>query len=267
MTTLVLALAALLVQAPAPGGTLTRDQMREFLRTARVIHSAEIGKGITRPLRLTLSDGRLTHDAAFQSVDEQGRVARFKDAPRGAQVQLNFIDAYRYNLAADALATLLGLGDMMPVHVERKWDGRTGSLSWWVDTMMDEEERLKRNVAPPDPRGWIDQLYRMRVFSALAQDTDRNLGNVLITPDWRMVMIDFTRAFRLQDALPNEKELERCDRALLGRLRSLARASVATAVADRLTGDEINALMKRRDRIVAHFDALIASRGEAAILY
>ncbi|MEE8146343.1 MAG: hypothetical protein V3T24_01965, partial [Longimicrobiales bacterium] len=51
--------------------TLTKEQMRQFLLTAEIVDSAPIGTGVTRPWRLTLSDGTITHAAAFQSVDER----------------------------------------------------------------------------------------------------------------------------------------------------------------------------------------------------
>lgn len=249
---------------PAPA--LTRDEMRSFLRTARIVRWRDTGKGVTRPVRLTLSDGRLTHDAVFQSIDEQSTVANLRGA-KGSSVELGFVDSYRYNLAAEAVATLVGLDHMMPVHVERRWNARVGSLSWFVDTLMDEGERLKAGVKPPDAEGWNRQMYRMRVFAALVRDTDRNLGNVLITPDWRVMMIDFTRAFRLHDTLPTPEDLNRCDRDLLARLPSLSKAGIKAAVRDDLTPGEIDALLKRRDRLVAHFARLVAERGEAGVLY
>jgi recombination DNA repair RAD52 pathway protein len=43
--------------------------MEQFLLTAKVVTSQEVNKGITNILRLTLTDGTLTHDAHFQSVD------------------------------------------------------------------------------------------------------------------------------------------------------------------------------------------------------
>ena len=198
---------------------LTRAQMREFLLKAKVIKSKDIGKGVTHPYRLTLTDGTITHDAAFQSVDEQKSVANLTGSGGGPRVEMNFVDAYRYNLAAESLATMLGLDYMMPVHVEREWNRKSGSLSWWVETMMDEGERLKKNIQPPDSTEWNNQMYRMRVFASLTRDTDRNLGNVLITPQWKVMMIDFTRAFRLQPTLASGKDLARCDRTVLAKLR------------------------------------------------
>jgi hypothetical protein len=162
---------------------------------------------------------------------------------------------------------MLGLEHMMPVHVERRWNGQTGSMSWFVTTLMDEGERLKKKVQPPKPMDWNNQMYRMRVFTALVRDTDRNLGNVLITPDWKVMMIDFTRAFRLQPELQHTKDLNRMDRTLWPRLDALARTAVKKTVGDWLTSGEIDAMLKRRDLLVAHFKKLIAELGEDRVLY
>lgn len=253
--------------AAAPSAALTRAEMRDFLLTAKIIRSRDTSKGVTSPKRLTLTNGTLTHDAAFQAVDERQTVANLKGGGRSAAIEMNFVDAYRYNLAAYGLAELLGLDHMMPVHVERRWNGKSGSLSWWVDTLMDEGERLKKKIEPPNATTWNHQMYRMRVFAALARDTDRNLGNVLITPDWKVMMIDFSRAFRLQTELVYGKDLGKIDRALLPRLEALTKDAVKKAVDDQLTGPEIEAVMKRRDIIVAHFKKLIADLGERAVLY
>jgi len=264
----VVTLAAAQAPAITPPGSpeLTRDQMRQFLLTSKVIKSRDIGKGVTRPVRLTLTDGTLTHDGAFQSIDETSRFENLRGTG-GVGVEFNLVDAYRYNLAAELLAVALGLEDMIPVHVERRWNGRVGALSWWVETLMDEAERLKKGVQPPKPDDWNRQMYRMRVFAALVRDTDRNLGNVLITPNWRIVMIDFTRAFRIQPLLGDRKDLPRCDRALFARMQGLTAESIKQMVKDRLTPHEIDAVLKRRDLLVAHFQQLALDKGEAAIFY
>jgi hypothetical protein len=222
---------------------------------------------VTAPKRVTLSDGAITHDAIFQAVDEKQMVANLGGGGRQSTTELNFVDSYRYNLAAYVVAGLVGLDHMMPPYVERRWNGQTGSMGWWVTTLMDEGERLKKKIQPPKPMEWNHQMYRMRVFSALVRDTDRNLGNVLITPDWKVMMIDFTRAFRLQPELQHLQDLNRLDRNLLPKLEALERASVKKAVGDWLTQSEIDAMIRRRDLLVAHFKKLIAEQGEDKILY
>jgi hypothetical protein len=242
---------------------LNEEQMRDFLLTAKVVNWQVVSKGITGVQRLTLSDGKITHDASFQSVDE----AKIKETFPDGRTEINFRDSYKYNLAAYELAKLVGLGDMMPVTVERRWKGRTGSLSWWLPVKMDEEKRLKNKIEPPDADAWNKQMFKMRVFSQLVYDTDRNLGNVLISEDWHLWMIDFTRAFRRYTDLENPKNLVKCHRRLLERLRKLDAAEMADKTGNWLDKDEIKAIIARRNKIVALFDALIAKNGEREVIY
>ena len=184
---------------------------------------------MTAPKRLTLSDGDITHDAVFQAIDDARSVAKLGGGGRQATTELNFVDSYKYNIAAYELARLLGLDHMMPVYIERRWNGQIGSISWFVPTLMDESDRLKKKIQPPNPTEWNQQMYRMRVFSSLVRDTDRNLTNVLITPEWKVMMIDFSRAFRLQPELLHQKDLAKIDRQLLAKLEALTKEDVKQA--------------------------------------
>ncbi len=242
---------------------LAKEDVRRFLLNGEIIKSEEIGKGLTHPWRLTLSDGSLTHDASFQDVNIRTQEAGFAGGGR----ELNFADSYHFNIAAYELACLLGIDDMVPVTVEREWRGKKGSLSWWVDVKMDEEERIKQGILPPDKHAWNRQMYKLFLFSQLVYDTDRNVQNILISEDWKIWMIDFTRAFRTLRKLQDEKVLLKCERTLLDKLRGLARDDVARAVGDHLTKWEIDALMSRRDSIVAYFDKLVAKKGESQVLF
>jgi len=105
------------------------------------------------------------------------------------------------------------------------------------------------------------------VFDELIQNRDRNAGNLLWTGDWKMWMIDHTRAFRLGKDLLKPQQLERIDRTLLAKMRELSASSLADAMGKSLTKVEIEALIARRDVIVKLFDDRIAQRGEAAVLY
>jgi hypothetical protein len=249
--------------APTAAPALSRDQIRQFLETAPIIKGKDTVKGVTRPMRVTLSDGTLTHDAAFSTVDEHKNIERFE----GGRVELDFVDSYKFTLAAYKVAELVGLDHMMPVHVEREWRGRKGALAWWVDAKMDEGERLRSKVQVPNPAAWNEQMDRMRVFMQLVADTDRNVGNILIDADWKVWLIDFTRAFRRNKSLLSDKDLKKCDRELLARLRALTAEQVAAATKPYLTDAEIGPLLARRDHIVKLFDALAARNGEAQVLY
>ena len=242
---------------------ITIEQMKEFLLNAKVIKEKQTTKGITAPSRLTMTDGVLTHDAGFQTIDESK--AKMEFAAGGTE--MNFRDSYKYNIAAYELACLVGLGHMMPVTVERKLNGKTGSLTWWLKVQMDEVDRMKKKITPPYLESWNAQMHRIRVFTQLVFDTDRNLTNLLISPEWDLYMIDFSRAFRLYHQLKNEKDLVKCDRQLLESLRKLSQNQVEQGTKQYLSPSEIKAVMMRRDKIVAHFERLIAQKGEKEVLY
>ncbi len=242
--------------------TLTKDQIKTFLLTAKVVKSQRSKKGITVPWRLTLTDGTVTHDASFQSIDEHRTSMQFS-----AGRELAFVDSYKYNIAAYRLAELLGMDDMMPVYVERSWGGNPGSLSWWLPVKMDDAERYKQKLQAPDPNAWNNQMYKIRVFDELVYDTDANLTNVLIGKDWQIWRVDFTRAFRLSKELKDPDDLVRCDRALMDKLKMLNGNDLADKTKGYLTKEEVKAVMARRDKIVTQFQKMIAEKGANEILY
>jgi hypothetical protein len=246
---------------------LTADQQREFLQTAKVVGSRPIGRGVTNSLRLTLSDGTTTHDAGFQAIDMRPSAEDRRRMRRRAG-EVNFVDSYKYNIAAYEIARVLGLDEMMPVTVERRVQGKLGSLTWWVDdVLMDEAERYKTNTQPPGALEFQRQRMRMMVFAELVGDVDRNQGNILYLKDWRVVMIDFTRSFRMHGSVREPKTLTTIQRALWERVQTFTRDELRLAVADYLTNEESNAVMERRAAIIKHYTRLISERGERAVLY
>ena len=245
------------------GATLTKEQIKQFLLTAKIVGAKESSKGVTHPTRLTLSDGNLTHDASFQRVDEHKASVTLASG----RTEMNFVDSYKYNIAAYALAEVLGVEDMLPVYVERKYKGDPGSLSWWLPVKMDEEERVKQKLTVPNSDAWNHQMYRIRVFDQLVYDADANLTNVLIGEDWKVWRVDFSRAFRTKKDLRDPNDLVRCDRHLLEKLKTLDGDQLAEKTKHYLTKDEVKAVMARRDKIVARFQQLVSEKGEAAVLY
>ena len=231
------------------GPVLSREQMEAFLRRARVVQRKNAPKGVTGTLRATLSDGTLTHDASIQTIDE----ARLQ-YPTSRGIEFNFRDTWRFNVAAYKLDKLLDL-QMVPATVERSYRGQEASFTWWVDdVLMDEGHRLETKTSPPDSMRWNEQMWVVRVFDQLIYNTDRNVGNLLIDKNWRVWMIDHSRAFRWHKTLLNAKNLTRCDRGLLERLRALDVDTLEKEMRRYLSGDEIKVLLARRDLIVAHFD-------------
>src|ERR1700719_3005684 len=242
---------------------LNKEQIKQFLQTADIVKSKQSGKGVTHPWRLTLSNGTITHDASFQAVDEHKQKM---DLGNG-RIELAFVDSYKYNIAAYEIADLVGLDSMVPVYVERKWQGKSGSLSWWLPIKMDDAERFEKKIEPPDTDKWNKQMYRIRVLDELVYDTDPNLTNVLIGEDWTIWRVDFSRAFRTSKDLRTPKNLVKCDRQLFEKLKALKADELTEKTKGYLSKAQVNGVMTRRDKIVATFQNLIAQKGEKEILY
>ncbi len=242
---------------------LSLEEKEQFLRTAKIIRLKRLSEGITGSMRATLTDGKITHDAHVQTIDEYKPV--FTSA---LGTEIHFKDTYKGNIAAYRLAKLLGIAHMVPPSVYRKVKGDSAAVTWWVDNvLMTEKERYFKKITPPDSDRWNKQIYIVRVFDQLIYNTDRNLGNLLITTDWRIKMIDHTRAFRLYRKIKNPRDLVKCDRKLFEAMKRLDEATLTRELKDYLTKAEIRAMLARRDLIVEYFEKLAAEKGENAVFY
>ncbi len=242
--------------APPQAAPLDDAAIEAFLRTARVVRTRAAGKGVTESVRATLSDGTLTHDAHIQSVDEAKREFR-----AGRTIEYNFRDSWRFNIAVYKIDRLLGL-NLVPVSVPRSWRSRRSAFTWWADdVLMDEEQRMKKNAAPPNVACWNDQLRLVRVLDQLIDNSDRNLGNLLITNNWRLWAIDHTRAFRYSETPRNVLILVAIDRTVLRRLEALDFPTLKREIGEYVTDADIRSILSRRDGIVAHFQ----KRGDPAL--
>jgi hypothetical protein len=263
LLTLCVALNVTGAQAPTapPVATLNCAEMEAFLKTAKMGRRQGIPTGVTLPSRATLDDGQLRHDAAIQTVDVTKRMHQTR---RGTE--MNFRDTWEFNVAGYELAKMLEL-NMVPPYVERKVSGVPASVSWWVSDAMMERDRFQQKITPPDLPRWFQEMSAARAFHELIGDSDSNMTNMLITKDWRIWMIDFSRAFRPTKALHDPKELTKVDRKLLGNLRRLSGDVLQQRLGRWLNRTEIEAVLARRDLIVGLFDREVATKGEAAVLY
>jgi hypothetical protein len=241
--------------------SLSDEEKKAFLLKAEITNVRSAGDGVTNSQRATLTDGRTTHDAHIQAVDRAEPLFQ-----AGRVTEIGFKDSYRYNIAAYELARLLQVN--VPVSVRRNVRGQPAAVTWWVDdVLVDEATRLKKDLVPPSGARFSRQFQIMRIFDELIQNRDRNPGNLLWTSDWTLWMIDHTRAFRLARELADRSQIQRIDRVMLQNLRSLTQERIAEAVEQNLTRDEIAAVLARRDLIVRHIEALMAERGESAVLF
>jgi hypothetical protein len=244
-------LGLLLFWAAGEAGQWPITEQEHFLLTAQIGAELEAGKGLTHTRKAMLSDGSRSHAAHIQTIDVYTPLFKGKD---GSQEQ-DFKDTWKFNVAAYRLAKLLHLTHMVPVSVERVVDSKPAAVTWWVDDVaMDERERMQRNIPPPDVAGWNDQMDTIRVFDQLIYNMDRSQENLLITKDWKVWMIDHTRAFRKWATLRRPTAVTHCNPDLLRWLKALRREDVARDIGDLLTAEEIDGMMARRDVIVAQLE-------------
>ena len=222
----IVSFTLLSAQAPAPpAASLSDAEMEQFLLHAKVLKSKGASKGVTASLRATLSDGKLTHDAHIQTIDEEK--AQFQ----GTQgTEFNFRDTWRFNVAGYRVDRLIGL-NMVPVSVERGFGYTNAAYTWWVDdVMMEEGDRLKKKLEAPNVEAWNQQMQLVRLFDQLIANVDRNLGNLVITSDWRIFPIDHTRAFRRNHELKAADNVTRADRVVVEGLKTLNREMLKKSI-------------------------------------
>jgi hypothetical protein len=238
----------------------SRDDAEVFLRTAEITESSGTKVGITLPQKLILSDGKITQAALFKTIDEHK--SGLTQLPTGTE--LDFKDSWKYEVAAYEIDKLLGL-EMVPVTVERIHAGHKGSLQLWLDGCQVEGDRIRNNIRPPDMNSWNQQMYKVRVFDNLLYNIDRNLGNLLISADWKLFMIDHSRTFKSIDAIKSPKDLTYFSRSMIEKLKMLNQENLKEHCGKYISGMEISTLLKRRDRLVKFYEEQAAAKGDSII--
>jgi len=239
---------------------LSRPAQEKFLATARIVSNKALNTGITKSSRLTLSDGKLTHDAHLQTVDVYKDLYKTKE-----MLEKNFRDSYKYNIAAYQVDKMIGLG-MAATCVYREVDGKPGSVCWWVDDVQfDELGRRTKKAEPPDFNAWTGQLNLVRDFDALIDNTDRNQGNLVIDKNWKLWTIDHTRAFRVTNELRNPDILKRISQKLMEGMKSMTLEECNRQLSPHLTDAEIRTMLVRRDLLLKLFAGKVAEDGAPAV--
>lgn len=240
----------------------TDEETEEFLRTAKVVSRKRVDEGINDIYRVLLEKDGIQTYGAYRDVQVKKNFVRLANG----KTQTNFRDDCVYEVAAYRLSRLLGLDNVPPV-VRRKVGGKNGTLQLWVGDTMMEKERVKKRIRPPSPLQWMRQSQIMYLFDNLIFNEDRNTGNILIDPDWKLWMIDHTRAFRRDKKLRTPQTVRLCSRALWAKLTQLDEDQLRQEFDGILNKSEIEALLTRSDLMIKHIQKLIDQRGASAVLF
>jgi hypothetical protein len=230
------------------------ETREKFLREASVV---EIDKerlgGRTNPWLITLTEGDVKARAIFRHVDRR----RPNPTP----------DSYKYDLAAYVLSKLLGV-EMIPPVVERRIQGRDGSLQLFLESCIREKDRKRKKLEPPDPESFSKALEGVKVLENLVYDECQDTDDLYVhRDDWRVCRVDFSEAFApLPELLPG-CSLTVCSRALYEGLLKLDDGAVKSALRDYLSPEEIESLLVRKGLIIEKIKKLVDAKGEAAVLF
>ena len=227
---------------------LTDDELEEILRTGRIIAAEEVGEGVTRSTRVTIKNDGITIKALFKS-----EASDLSANPRSALTDRpKETDHYKNEVAAYRIDRLIEL-DMVPVTVIREYDGKTGSLQFWIDNLVNEIDRNEWGLGGTDWCRLEDQWNLLYVFDALIHNADRTMQNMTYEePDWMLRLIDHSRSFGTKTGRPpylKRVELKIAD-DLRANLAALDYDTLEVELSSLLSSKEIRALLKRRDRML-----------------
>lgn len=239
--------------APLPAATLgskvwigREAEYEQFLLASDFDRTEDIAVGVTKPVRGYYKAGSLAASAVFK--------------PLPPSRQSGFFENYKAEIAAYELDKILGLG-MVPPTVEKRANNRLGSAQLWVEKVV--WLKTKDPSQAPDIGAWNRQVYRQRVWDNLIGNIDRNQGNLLVDEQWNLILIDHSRAFTTTGQMPFQ--MTRIDRPFYEKLKALTEEDLKARLG-KLLFDGPKPLLKRRDKIVQHFEKLIKEKGEAAVL-
>ena len=212
-----------------------RAPIEELLKTAEVISVEDLVRGDTATKRVYLKKDEFELKAVWKPS--------------------------RPETAAYELDKMLGL-DMVPPTVVRVIEGRQGSLQLWINGCKDYKQLEEQVPATSD---WSHQIARMNLFDALIFNPGRVATNMLVDPNWEIVLIDHLLAFSSDGDVRNLPS--QFDRRLVAKLRALREKELQTRLDGILSTEEIRNILKRRDTLLAHLAKLVAEKGEAAVLF
>lgn len=243
----------------------SNEEVEEFLRTADIVSRERVGAGLNNPLKVLLEKDGIRMHAIFRDIHVDQNEIKLTDGTK-----FFFRDDADFECAAYELGKLLGL-DTVPPAVERKIRRTEGTLQVFVENTISNEKRRKDKI--PQPSGgieywrWMMQWQQIQMFDNLIYNEDRNPGNVLISPDGRLWMIDHGRSFRRWKELPHPELVSYMDRRVWEKLQTLDEDLVRERLKDYLQPYEMEGLLERRRLLVKHVQDLIADQGEGGVLY
>ena len=230
-----------------------RPKWERFLAAAAVLKGSQPlpkSLAVTKPHHLRLGLNGEERWAWWKNVS--GRPAGFPDY-------------WRREIAAYELDKFLNL-NMVPPTVERRYKDNRGAISLEMPGTVYRELK-EAGVGIPSDAGQRENFYRAlyirTAWDNLVANEVRSEGDMILTEDWRMYLIDHSRAFSSTKKLfmlPGKKSTKEPIKALPGvfveKLAELDYELVKNIVGEYLTKKEIERLLVRKDKLLAEVERL-----------
>ncbi len=234
---------------------LNFEEMEKYLRTAKILFvDKESLPGRTAPWTIRLKDGGKEKKGIFKHLDR----SRPHMLP----------DSYKYDIAAYELSKLLDIQIIPPI-VEREIEGIQGSLQLFLVDCIKETERKGKNLEPPDPERFQNEMNEIKVFDNLVRNEECLYADDIFihVKDWKVCRVDYSIAFSPVTELIPSCSITRCSRKLYKNLQALDNDLVNTKLQPYINDQEIEAVIKRKDLIIGIIQRMIEEKGEDAVLY
>ena len=249
-----------------PDEIAEREKWEEFLKNAAIVGQRQLGGENKQyePWILTLEKEGLTRQAIWKNTE--GRI-------RG------FLEGWTWEIAAYRLDKHLGL-NMVPPTVEKEFKGERGSCQLWVTSEMDLRKKVREKIETPNNKvlSWNRAIYLQRAFDNLIANIDGHQGSILITKDWRIILVDHTRSFGTyqrsiskliytEEYRDGPRIMRELPRVFVEKLKALDFELIRSIVGIYLTAEEIEAVLTRRDLMLEEIKRIIDKYGEDKVLY
>jgi hypothetical protein len=250
----------------------TSEEVAEFDKWEKFLVEANVADGnqmqgstaVTNPWVIQLEKDGLVKRAIWKNPS--GRMK-------------GYIEGWEWEIAAYRLSNYLHL-NMVPPTVEKRFQGDRGSCQHWVE----ESQTLKAILAKKEKKPsykviwWNRALYLQRAFDSLIANEDRHQNQYLVTKDWRMILVDHSRAFRVggkfntrlmygKNGIKGKDEFKQLPKIFVDKLKELNEEILKAVVGDYLKPREIKAVLFRKDLILKEIDEQIKEIGEDKFYY
>lgn len=238
----------------------SHERIVEFLRTADFESINDIELGVTNPRNVVLEQDGVRMRAALRDYDETFRQQRFD-----GDFYPRLRDSFVFDVPAYELAKLLGLDNVPPVAFRRIGAQRV-TLQIWLEGGLMETTRVAEGTPPQSTQWYMRETQNMRVFDSIIGNVDRNTGNILTDENGDFWLIDHSRSFMRNDDTRYLDRITMCGRRLFERIKTLRKEELLSLMSPPLTESEIDWTLRRRDKVVAHIEELIVTRGDESIV-